>query len=292
MKLLRDPLIHFIVLGAVGFFISTAASSHFAAEAERRVEITDADIELLAATFQRQWQRPPTAVELDNLIESRVREEVLYREALAVGLDRDDLVVRRRMVQKMEMLSQDLATLADPTDQELQAFFAEHRETYRVPPILTFSHVFFNVDRRGDQAEADAEGLLADITSRGLSVRQAVERGDRFMLGYDYELDPRPEVERNFGTRFTDSVFSLEPGWHGPIASGYGLHLVYIAERIDGRIPELDEVRPRLVADFNRDRSQRARDALFEGLLERYEVSIDEEAVSQVEISGTRPSES
>jgi hypothetical protein len=292
MKLLRDPLVHFIVLGAVGFFIYTAASSHFAAEAERRVEITDADIELLAATFQRQWQRPPTAVELDNLIESRVREEVLYREALAVGLDRDDLVVRRRMVQKMEMLSQDLATLADPTDQELQAFFAEHRETYRVPPILTFSHVFFNVDRRGDQAEADAEGLLADITSRGLSVRQAVERGDRFMLGYDYELDPRPEVERNFGTRFTDSVFSLEPGWHGPIASGYGLHLVYIAERIDGRIPELDEVRPRLVADFNRDRSQRARDALFEGLLERYEVSIDEEAVSQVEISGTRPSES
>jgi hypothetical protein len=279
MKLLREPLFHFAALGVVLFLAYALASDLFSSDAGRRIEIAESEIELLAESFQRRWQRPPTEQELRGVIEARVREEVLYREALAVGLDENDVVVRRRMVQKMEMLSQDLALLADPTDQELQAFFRERQEEYRISPRLSFSHVYFNMDQRGPAGEEDARRVLAGILSETPRPRSAPERGDRFMLGHDYTQRSPEDVRREFGNRFTDSLFELEPGWRGPIASGFGLHLVYVGERVEGRIPEYGEIRDRLVVDYNRMRRDRANEALYEGLSERYEVEVDEEAV-------------
>jgi hypothetical protein len=166
MKLLREPLGQFVALGIVLFVVYALASDLLASDEARRIAITESEIELLATTWERQWQRAPTAKELHALVDSRVREEVLYREALALGLDRNDVVVRRRMVQKMELLSQDLALLADPTDPELQAFFDENREDYRIPPRVSFSHVYFNADRRGEAVLEDAERVLAEIRAQ------------------------------------------------------------------------------------------------------------------------------
>jgi peptidyl-prolyl cis-trans isomerase C len=282
MKFLRDPLFHFVALGAVLFLVYAVVSDVFTADARHRIEITESEIQLLAETWQRQWQRPPTEEELRNLVESRVREEVLYREALAVGLDQNDVVVRRRMVQKVELLSQDLALLADPTDQELQVFFQERLEEYRVPPLVSFSHVYFNPDRRGAAVEEDARRALAEMRAqRPGPPRSAPELGDRFMLPYDYERLSPLEVQQQFGTRFAETLFEMEAGWNGPILSGYGVHLVNVRERIESRIPQYAEIRDRLVADYNRMRSDRAKDALYEGLASKYDVQIDEEAVQR-----------
>jgi hypothetical protein len=257
MRLLREPLLHFVALGVALFLVYALASDLFTPDTSRRIKITASEIELLAENWARQWQRPPTEDELRGLVEARVREEVLYREALAVGLDQNDVVVRRRMVQKVELLSQDLALLADPTDQELQTFFAENQEEYRIPPRISFSHIYFNVDSRGAEAEGDAGRILQTLRAQSPPPARAPEMGDRFML----------------------ALLELEPGWHGPIASGYGLHLVHVSERLESELPDYRDIRDRLVVDFNRDRSERARDALYEGLRANYTVQVDEAAL-------------
>ncbi len=279
MRWIRDPLVQFIALGVVLFLAWAAASDLFAVDESRRIVMGEADIELLADGWQRQWQRPPTTEELQALVDARVREEVLYREAQAMGLDVNDVVVRRRMVQKMELLSQDLALLVDPTDQELQAFFAENRDDYLVPPRISFSHVYFNVDQRGAAVESDARRVLSELESADPPPVSAPELGDRFMLPYDYRLQAPSEIQRSFGSGFADDLLDLEPGWHGPIGSGYGLHLVNITERVESRVPEYEEVRDRLVNDFNRVRRDRANEALYEGLSEGYEIEIDDAAL-------------
>jgi len=289
MKLLREPLVQFAILGAVLFGVYAFASDAFSSDEARVIEMSEAEITFLAANWQRQWQRPPTEQELRAIVDARVREEVLYREAVAVGLDVNDLVVRRRMVQKMEMLSQDLALLADPTDTELQTFFDEGPEEYAVPPRLSFSHVYFNVDSRGTAAEEDARAVLADLRARNPTPERAPELGDRFMLQYDYSLRAPVEVQQQFGTHFAEQIFQLEPGWQGPVASGYGIHLVYVGDRVEGRIPELADVRDRVVSDYNRERAQRANTALYEGLRTNYDVVIDEEALARA-LAGDAPS--
>jgi hypothetical protein len=281
MKFLRDPLIQFIVLGAILMGVYAFVSDAFTEDESRRIAINEAEVVLLVAGWERQWRRPPTEEELRGLIDARVREEVLYREALSVGLDENDMVVRRRMVQKMEMLTQDIALLADPTDLELTAFFEERPDDYRLPPRISFSHIYFNEDRRGSTTEDDARQALAQIQAESPQPETAPERGDRFMLQYDYPLSSPQEVQRLFGGRFAEAVMELEPGWHGPIVSGYGLHLVNIRGREEGRLPEYTEVRERLVMDYNRMRSERANEQLFEGLSASYDIEIDEEAVKR-----------
>ncbi|UCC73270.1 MAG: peptidyl-prolyl cis-trans isomerase [Gemmatimonadota bacterium] len=288
MRFLREPLLHFVVLGAALFLVHAIASDVFSTDASRRIAITESEIEFFAAGFGRQWQRPPTEDELRALVEGRVREEVLYRDALAVGLDQNDVVVRRRMVRKMELLSQDLATLADPTDQELQAFFQERQEEYRVPPRISFSHVYFNIDRRGPAAEEDARRALAELRAATPPPQRAPERGDRFMLQHDYARRSPLEVQQLFGVRFAETLFELEPGWQGPVVSGYGIHLVYVGERVESRIPEYGEVRDRLVNDYNRMRRDRANELLYEGLVGGYDVDIDEEALQRAALRSPR----
>jgi len=281
MKLLREPLVAFVLLGGILFGLYAVSSGAFT-DQSRTIVISELEIDLLATTFRRQWQRPPTESELRALVDGRVREEVLYREALAVGLDRNDVVVRRRMVQKMELLSEDLATLADPTDTELQAFMAESPDDYREPPRLSFTHVFFNLDRRGAEAENDALQVLADLRSAGAPPEAGFERGDRFMLEYGYGAQSPADVRRLFGTSFAETLFELDPGWQGPVTSGYGLHLVYVGQRREGRMPDYQEIRDRLVSDLNRRRRDRANEALYQGLVAGYEVEIDEGALERM----------
>lgn len=281
MKFLREPLIHFVALGGLLFSVYTIGSGLFSSDRALRIKIRESDIVLLVENFRRTWQRPPSQEELRNLVKARVREEVLYREALAVGLDENDSVVRRRLVQKMEMLSQDLALLADPTDQELRQFFEERQDSYRIPPRLSFSHVYFNLDKRGPQGAEEARRVLADILAESPTARRAPERGDQFLLRYDFQLVSPEEVAREFGKEFADSLFALDPGWQGPILSGYGYHLVFIGEKVEGRIPMLEEVREKVLQDYTRMRSERAKEALYEGLAKRYEIEVDEGILPQ-----------
>jgi hypothetical protein len=291
MRLLRDPLFHFILLGAALFGAYSLLSGLLATDESRRIEITASEVEFLAGNFERQWGRPPTDDELSALVDARVREEVLYREAVAVGLDRNDIVVRRRMVQKMELVSQDLALLADPTDDELRTYFQENSEEYRIPPRISFSHVYFDADRRGPEAAEDSRRLLAELRDQGSPPVRAPERGDRFLLPHDYTLNSPLDVRRSFGSRFAEDLFQLVPGWHGPLVSGYGLHLVYVGERVEGALPRYEDVRDKLVVDYNRVRRERANELLYEKLAERYEIVIDQEALRRDALSSAPASD-
>ena len=289
MKWLRDPLFLFLLLGAALAIAWSALSGTFAGDDEKRIDMDAQEIELLAANWERQWQRPPTEEELRGLVEARVREEILYRTAQSMGLDRNDVVVRRRMVQKMELLSQDLATITEPPEAELRAWFEENRESYRVPPRISFRHVYFNLDRRGfEQAEADARALLAELRATEPTEADLVGLGDRFMLASEYRLRTPEEIAREFGSRFAESIAELTPGWHGPIGSGYGTHLVEVTERVESRLPEFEQVRGQVASDYARVRRERANELLLESLSTEYEVSVDTAAVRSRSLEAMR----
>ncbi|MGW8281746.1 MAG: peptidylprolyl isomerase [Gemmatimonadota bacterium] len=289
MKWLKEPLVQFVLLGAALMLVYSLASDAFAADASKRITMDSEEIELLAANWERQWQRPPTEQELRGLVDARVREEILYRTAQSMGLDRNDVVVRRRMVQKMELLSQDLATITDPPEAELRAYFEENRESYRLPPRISFRHVYFNLDRRGfEQAEADARALLTELRETDPDRIDAATLGDRFMLASEYRLRTPEEIAREFGSAFAEATAELEPGWHGPIGSGYGIHLVEITERVESRLPEFEQVRDRISTDYGRVRRERSNQLLLEGLSAEYEISIDSAAIRGRSLEGSR----
>jgi hypothetical protein len=281
---LREPLVQFVALGVALFALyGMLGGGDSDATDEKRVDVTQAEIGWLSERWSRQWQRPPTEAELRGLVDDYVREEVLYREALGMGLDRDDAVVRRRMVQKLELLTE--AVQAPATEQQLQAHFQENLDRYIIPEARSFSHIYFNVDQRGDAVFSDAERVLDRLRALSQQPSRAPERGDRFLLQYDYRLHTEAEVARLFGSRFAEALFEVEPdSWQGPIQSGYGLHLVYVSDVGAEAVPEFQQVRNRVLVDYEVKQRNDAKEALYRGLSESYEVTIDEEAVRAASI--------
>ena len=276
---LREPLVQFIALGVALFALyGVLGGGSPDAGADKRVDVTQAEIGWLAERWTRQWQRPPTETELRGLVDSYVREEVLYREALAMGLDRDDAVVRRRMVQKLELLTE--AVQAPPTEQQLQAYFQENLDRYHIPEGRSFTHIYFNADQRGDAVFADAERVLEQLGATPQPPTRAPERGDRFLLQYDYRLHTQAEVGRLFGSRFAEALFEVDPeSWQGPIQSGYGLHLVYVSGVSPEAVPDFEAVRNRVLVDYETSQRHEIKEALYRSLSSGYEVVIDEEAI-------------
>ena len=228
----------------------------------------------LVATFTRTWQRPPTEAELKGLVDDYVREELAAREAAALGLDRDDTVIRRRLRQKLEFLAEDSVDAAPVTDADLQAFLDGHPERFRVEPEVAFRQVFVSTDRRGEAAERDAIALRARLTASGRNVPR--DAGDPSMLPADVERSPQTAIAREFGDGFAAEVVKIEPGqWAGPLRSGYGLHLVWVDTREAERRPTLAEVRPLVERELVSARRQQKMDAMYEGMLARYRVVVE-----------------
>jgi peptidyl-prolyl cis-trans isomerase C len=284
-KLFREPLLHFLLIGAALFGLQALLQPRQPeAPAARRIVISQGELERLRLAWQMQWQRPPTAEEWQGLLEAHIREEVLYREALALGLDRDDTIVRRRLAQKFEFLTQDLAALRPPTDAELASFFEQHRERYRVATRLSFSHVYFNPDRRGPGMERDVQEALARL--RAEAVHEAAEPGDPFLLDHELRQKTTDEVERLFGRAFAEAVVNVAPGtWQGPIASGYGWHLVKVDERTAARLPELAEVQNQVQRDWADAQRRAANEEVVARVRARYEVVIQQPATVPPELA-------
>jgi PPIC-type PPIASE domain len=270
--ILREPLLHFLVLGA-GLFLLFGVFGRQAGERSDRIVVTEARIESLAELFERTWRRPPTAAELEGLIEDHVKEEILYREALALGLERDDIVIRRRLRQKMEFLGEDVAGQAEPSDGELQAFLAEHPDRFRVPGRLSFTQVYLSPDRRGEDARGDAERVLVTLNA---GEADPAEVGDPFLLERDYRDLRVPDAERLFGRGFAARLVGLPVGrWSGPVESGYGLHLVLVHERSPPSLPALAQVRAAVALEWQAAWRQEANAAFYERLRAGYEVTIE-----------------
>jgi hypothetical protein len=289
-RLIREPLIHFLVAGVLIFAVYDALDEDVTASSPNAIVIGDAEMQFLRAQFEKLWGRPPADQELAPLVQEFIREEVLYREGVAMGLDRDDVIVRRRIGQKMEFLIGDLAVPSEPEDETLATYLEANRDKYREPPRLTFTHVYFNVDRRGEQARTDADALLADLGTR----ERAPEMGDRFALSVDYAGKTARELDQNFGTGFGEQLLAAPVGeWSGPVASAYGLHLVRVLARSEPRVPEFGELRDRLSADYSFETRQAANAQALERLTERYQIVFESNgkplSVEAAEPAGMRP---
>jgi hypothetical protein len=273
-KWLREPLVHFLALGAL-LFLLFALLGDAGGGREDRVVVSAAQVELLAQGFARTWQRPPSPEELDGLVEEYVREEIYYREALTMGLDRDDTIVRRRMQQKLEFFADDLVAGVDPSEEDLQAFLTENPETFSMAGRVTFQHVYFNRDERGQDAIEDARRLRERLAV-GEEDADLESLGDRLPLPRRYREAPTDKVAGRFGSIFVEQLSDLPIGeWAGPVESGYGLHLVRIESREAGRVPELEEVRDAVDREWRAARRVEAKEAFYRGLRERYEVVIE-----------------
>lgn len=273
--LLREPLVHFTLLGAA-LFVAYGALDRDGANNREAIVVSRGQIEHLASGFTRVWQVAPTAAELDRLIRDHIREEVYYREAIAMGLDRDDGVIRRRLRQKLEFISEDIASLAEPTEHELQALLQSQPKRFRTEPRLTFTHVYLNPERHGGRLAVDAAEVLKRLRAAGARADVST-LGDRFLLPSSFASAPSSEIARQFGDAFARAVNSLTPGeWYGPVESGYGVHLVLVSARVEGRPPALDEVRDAVRREWVNAQRERANEALYQRLLARYTVTIEQ----------------
>ncbi len=252
------------------------------------IVITAGRIQALSQSFEKVWQRPATEAELGGLIQAHIREEVLYREALAMGLDRDDTIVRRRMRQKMEFLSEDLLSLDEPSETELQAFLAAQPERFRQESRFSFRQVYLNANKRDTSAEADALVLLAKLQEHD---GDASKIGDPLMVQHRFENEPEREVSRALGKQFLQSLRNTPLGsWQGPIVSGFGLHLVHISHRTNGKAPALAEVRKAVLREWSAAKRKQANEAFYEALRARYKVTVvrpTTPAVPQADVTET-----
>jgi hypothetical protein len=268
-KLWREPLVHFLLIG-FALFLFYDLTREVASEAPNRIVVNGGQVEQLAANFKRTWMRPPTEDELTALVENRVREEVFYREALAMGLDQNDPLVRRRMRMKLEFILEDLST-QDVTDEELTAFLQKHPDKFRSEAQVSFQQVFLNSDKRKDLAN-DAKKLLISLNDGAAPESM----GDPTLVSFDYSLATQSEIARSFGERFAQDTIKLKPGdWTGPIYSAYGGHLLKVSERIEERQPELAEIRALVEREYLVQRRKEQKNLAYQKLREGYQVTIE-----------------
>ena len=273
-RFLREPLLHFLLLGAALFAAYAMVSKRSGAE-PGRIVITRGQVESLALGFAKTWQRSPTADELAGLVRERIREEVYYREGMALGLDQDDTVIRRRLRQKMEFISEDRAAPAEPSDADLTAYLAAHPDSFRVEPAFTFSQVYLDPGKHGANLARDAEALLTRLR-RGDAKDEWSSLGDPFLLERRFTAIPENVVAKQFGAAFATALKGLAPGrWEGPIESGFGVHLVRVSERTEGHVPALADVRDAVRREWINARRVEANEQTYQELLKRYEVTVD-----------------
>jgi hypothetical protein len=288
---LREPLLHFLLIGLALFAMYRAMSpTAVQQETRNRIELTNDDLRQLELGWIAQWRRPPTPEDLRRLVDGKVREEILYREALALGLDQDDTIVKRRMAQKMEFLAEDLSALSEPSREELKGWFETNGPRFTVASRASFRHLYFASDKRGAWAREDAEGALATLAGQPADPPGTAVLADPFMF-QDYYGDCFPEQVANvFGTKFTRSLFQLEPGsWQGPIESGLGWHLVWVDSMTPARVPAFEEVEPEAKAEWVAEQRAEFKRKAFEALRGRYEVVLSKAPAKDAAGTGALP---
>jgi hypothetical protein len=272
--LLREPLLHFLLLGAL-LFAASGLLNRQAGARPQEVVVTPGQIEHLLTTFSRTWQRPPTEREARGLIDQYVREEIFSREAVKLGLDRDDTVIRRRLQQKMEFISEDLVDMDEPTDAALARYLAEHPDDFRKEDRITFRQVFLSGDKRGQRLERDGASLLSQLRTSGREADLSA-MGDATLLPSSMTDQALRNVEHTFGAQFAAALPAVELAeWSGPIRSAFGLHLVLVERREAGGVPDLAEARDAVQRAWENERRKEGSRRFYERLLEQYQITIE-----------------
>jgi len=271
---LREPLVQFLAAGAALFLLFRWTGVPVRDE-NARIVVTRGDVEILAGGFARTWRRAPSEGELKGLVDDFVREEIARREATAMGLDRGDTILSRWLRQKFEFLVEDSSVAEPPGEEDLRAYFASRAEEFREEPRVTFRQTILKRESRGAAVEADARALLDELRRAGANADLST-RGDPFSLPSEFTLAPAGEVAGLFGDAFAAWLFAEPAGeWEGPVESPYGWHLVLVRERVEGRLPPLDEVRETVTREVLAARRKERLEATYARLLEKYAVETE-----------------
>jgi peptidyl-prolyl cis-trans isomerase C len=279
-RAMREPLVHFVIAGFALFVVyALLHPERFAADTSRRIELSATEVGRVELAFIARWQRQPTPSEMRGLLASEVRNEILAREAVALGLDQNDVIIKRRLAQKMEFVADDTSGLRDPTRDELRAWFDVHSSEFAPASRVTFRHVYFSSDHRGAGAEGAARKALTSASNR----RDAAPRGDSFMFQDYYAGQTEAQVAQVFGSDFARTLFSSPTQrWSGPFASGLGWHIVWAEEVSPGEVPSFEVVEADVRDRWMFEQREATKRAGFEAMLARYEVALpSKEAVDR-----------
>ena len=274
-RMAREPLIHFLLIGAGIYGLYEIIGSGPDDEDERTIAVSANEIKALSNQWARQRLRPPTKEELASIIRDHVRTQVLYREAVAMGLENGDTVIERRLAQRLTLLTKGLITPEEPSEGELRAWFKENEKSFEQPDLYSLFHVYFNPDKRGAEALDDAKAALAKLESFEEVPADFASYGDPLLQGY-YPAHTEAALRRVFGTGFVEQVTNLKPGiWHGPVLSGYGTHLVLVNDVLLMPLPAYEDIKERIKEEWMAEQITELSERFINNLISRYEIVVE-----------------
>lgn len=267
----REPLVHFIILGAL-LFAGHMLWQHHVNKADYTITVTAEEMERQALIFAGENRRQPTDEDLKALLFSHVEEQVLMREAQRLGLGEDDTIIRRRLAQKMRFIIEDVESPALPDDTELKAWFDTNMDRFVSPETRSFSHIYLSPEEHGDNLNIVAQNILSEVESENW-----ISLGDPFMLKREFKSLSALETTRLFGPTFSKGVFEFSgDAWQGPVESAFGLHLVRIDNVSQKIIPTFDDVRADIEAAWQEEARRSANQAALKKLIQKYKVDVQD----------------
>ena len=277
-KWLKEPLLHFLMLGGFIFLVYSLVDQKN--PEENQIIIDDDKLSHISALWELQWKRKPDSQEMQSLVEGYIHQEILYREALRLNLDHNDEIVKRRLSQKMEFMASDITKLIEPaTEENLKAYFETNKEKYRIPASFSFHQIYFSSKNHDDPA-AFARQLLAKNDKESLESFR--NKGDKILIEESYSEASMQDIVRNLGVEFYTSLQKQKLNeWTGPIQSGFGTHLVHISAKNSSFIPELAEIKNKVLRDYEYDTELKNKETIYKEIRKNYEVIIKSEALDK-----------
>ena len=275
----REPLLHFLLIGAMLFACYAVLRPKSDATSEsNRIVLTPDDLVQMSVAWLAQGRPPPTPEQVQNLIELKVREEVLFREAMALGLDKDDTIVKRRLAQKMEFLAEGAAVDNEPSAETLRAWFKDNQQRFALSPRVSFRHLYFSSDRHGERTREAAASALQQIAAQASDARDVGALGDPFMYQDHYGDRPFDDIAKLFGPNFARLLVNIKPGaWQGPVQSGYGWHLIFVDAVASSRVPAFEEIESDIKAAWIAEQRAQAKAKAYEAMRARYQIVLPEQ---------------
>jgi len=281
LQLLREPLLQFLFLGGLIYLAYAYVTPETEDDRSQSLIVNAAKVQWMQESWQKRWNRLPTKKELDGLIEQYVKESILYNEAVKMGLDKDDTLIRRQLAKKVEFLAKDLVVYIPPNDEELQSYFKAHKDNYKGERLYSFTQIFFDPDKRGNATLEDAKKSKEQLVQSNSILQDTSKFGDVFMTDSYFEANTPLDIRKNFGSGFMQTVIALEPGkWQGPILSGFGVHLVYLKEIISPAEPEFEKVKDDVLQDWTQFKQEQINQEFYRKLKDNYVIIVEDSNVS------------
>ena len=281
MKFLREPLVQFLFLGGLIYFAYALFSPETEEDTSKNIVVNKSKIEWMQGSWKKRWNRLPTQEELDGVIEQYVKEVILYNEAIKMGLDKDDGVIRRRLAQKVEFLAKDLVVFTPPTEEDLKKYYDEHQDKYTPDAAYSFIQIYFNPNKRGNETLNDANKAKEILNKEESNIQDFTRFGDNSMIDSYFESNSELEIRKSFGTGFAQELVKLELGkWHGTILSGYGVHLVYLKETVTPPVTSFRKIKDVVIQDWTSERQEKLNEDFYAALKEAYTIVVEDENVS------------